>query len=90
MAAAGWPGDVKDRKSTSGYVCFMGETPIRKEMVYLINLVSNITEINIPVQMFCDNTAAQTIAGGKSGPVTKGAKHIDIRYHLIRELVASG
>ena len=40
--------------------------------------------------MFCDNTAAQTIAEGKSGPVTKGAKHIDIRYHLVRELVASG
>ncbi|MDH4460001.1 MAG: reverse transcriptase domain-containing protein [Flectobacillus sp.] len=115
MADADWAGDVKDRKSTSGYVCFMGKTPISwsstkqksvagstmyaeymslsdasKELVYLTNLASTITEICVPAQMFCDNTAAQTIAEGKSGPVTKGAKHIDIRYHLVRELVASG
>lgn len=115
MADADWAGDVKDRKSTSGYICFMGKTPISwsatkqksvagstmaaeymslsdasKELMYLVNLASTITEVCVPAQMFCDNTAAQTIAEGKSGPVTKGAKHIDIRYHLIRELVASG
>lgn len=115
MSDADWAGDVKDRKSTTGYVCFMGNSPIiwsstkqkcvagstmhaeyvalsdaSKEMLYLLNLASSITEISVPAIMYCDNTAAQTIAEGKSGPVTKGAKHIDIRYHIVKEIVTSG
>ena len=115
MSDADWAGDTVDRKSTSGYICYLGKAPIMwsstkqkcvagstmhaeyvalsdaaREMVYLMNLASSITQIRGPALLLCDNTAAETIAKGQSGNVTKGAKHIDIRYHIIKELIESG
>lgn len=115
MSDADWAGDTTDRKSTSGYICYLGKAPIAwsatkqkcvagstmhaeyvalsdaaREMAYILNLASSITQIRGPALLYCDNTAAQTIAEGQSGNVTKGAKHIDIRYHIIKELIDSG
>lgn len=36
-----------------------------------------------------DNTAAQTTAEGQSGNVTKSTKYIEIRYHIVKELIES-
>lgn len=115
MSDADWAGDTSDRKSTSGYICYLGKSPITwsatkqkcvagstmyaeyialsdaaKEMTYILNLASSITSIRGPGLLYCDNTAAQMIATNQSGNVTKGAKHIDIRYHLIKELINDG
>ena len=109
MSDADWAGDTTDRKSTSGYICYLGKAPIAwsaskqkwvagstmhaeyvalsdaaREMVYILNLASSISQIRGPALLYCDNTAAQTIAEGQSGNVTEGAKHIDIRYHIIK------
>lgn len=115
MSVADWAGDTNDRKSTSGFICYLDKSPITwsstkqkcvagstmqaeyialsdaaREMIYILNPASSITQIRGPALLFCDNTAAETIAKGQSGNVTKGAKHIDIRYHIIKELIESG
>ena len=61
-----------------------------EDMAYILNLASSITEIRGPALLYCDNIAAQTVAQGQSGNVTKGAKHIDIRFHVVKELIESG
>ncbi len=54
-----------------------------RDMAYILNLASSITEIRGPALLYCDNIAAQTVAQGQSGNVTKGAKHIDIRFFTL-------
>ena len=61
-----------------------------RDIVYLLNLASSITQIRGPAVLYCDNTAAETIAKGQAGNITKGAKHIDIRYRIVKELIESG
>ena len=72
------------------YAEYIALSDAAKEMTYILNLASSITSIRGPGLLYCDNTAAQMIATNQSGNVTKGAKHIDIRYHLIKELINDG
>ena len=43
----------------------------------------------IPTTLYCDNTAAITLAGNHS-KVSQRTKHINVRYHFIRMCVADG
>ena len=61
-----------------------------RDMVYILNLESSITEIRGPALLYCDNIAAQTVAQGQSGNVTKVAKHSDIQFHGVKELIEFG
>jgi hypothetical protein len=40
---------------------YMSLSDASKELMYLANLASTITEVCVPAKIFCDNTAAQTI-----------------------------
>nr|GEY37620.1 hypothetical protein [Tanacetum cinerariifolium] len=73
-----WHGDVDDRKSTSGYVFFMGKTAFTwASKKQPINQQEGPTEIKV------DNKSAIELA---RNPVHhKRSKHIDVRFHFIRE-----
>ncbi|GAU43423.1 hypothetical protein TSUD_334860 [Trifolium subterraneum] len=77
-----WCGDVEDRKSTAGYIFYFGEAPIswcsKKEPVVVLSSftlkVDNVSAINL---------AKNPIAHGRS-------KHIEMRFHYLREQVNNG
>jgi hypothetical protein len=47
-----------------------------------------ITEPDFAFPLLIDNTGAIAVSGGEK--VTRNARHIDIRYHHIRDLIAKG
>lgn len=57
--------------------------------IWLMNLLSQITAENVgPITLFIDNKSAIDLA---KNPIFHGrSKHIDIRYHFIRECVQRG
>jgi hypothetical protein len=120
---ADWAGDKADRKSTSGFICYLGNSPDRKstsgyicyltkkqkctaassfELEYIAlsdadrdttalnTRGESITRMEIPAILYCDNQAAETVANGDQGKLTKGSKHISLRYHIVREKVSDG
>jgi hypothetical protein len=50
--------------------------------------IYEVFKTKIPVTIYCDNQSA--IALAKNDTFHQRTKHIDIRYHLIREHVAAG
>ncbi|XP_074360629.1 secreted RxLR effector protein 161-like [Apium graveolens] len=68
---------------------FMAATAAACQAVWLKRLLSQIAKINVgPVTLFIDNQSAIDLA---KNPVFHGrSKHIDIRYHYIRECVENG
>lgn len=107
---ADWGGDLRDRKSTTGY-CFMYSNCLiswcskkqstvslssaeseyvamsmaGSEACWIANVLCDFNVSNVcPAIMHCDNQAAITIANTNS---VKRLKHIDIKYHYIRELI---
>ncbi|XP_058784688.1 secreted RxLR effector protein 161-like [Vicia villosa] len=109
-----WYGDIDDRKSTSGYVFFMGNTTFtwlsRKQpivtlstceaeyvasswcvchAIWLRRLLSKLEqrqENATTVQV--DNKSAIELV--KNPVNNERSKHIDVRYHFIREHVKNG
>ena len=107
--------DVDDRKSISGYIIYLGNTPIIwrskkqkgkpadssceaeyismssciNEIVWVISFMSELGfQIPTPVPIYCDNTSANALA---HNPVHhERTKHIDIKYHRIREFILDG
>ena len=61
-----------------------------REAFYTKKIAERIEEIQVNAVLYCDNVAAQTVSEGKSGSTTKGAKHIEIKYHLVRDLNEQG
>ena len=106
-----WGGDVDDRKSTSGFVFFIGETAFtwmsKKQPIVTLStceaeyvaatscvchaiwLRNLLKELNLPqeepTKIFVDNKSA--IALAKNPVFHDRSKHIDTRYHYIRECV---
>lgn len=108
---ADWGGDVRDRKSFSGFVFKYGGNTISwecrkqtcvslssteaeyialseaaKEARWLKDLVTELTgSSGIVVDLYNDNQSAQKLS---VNPVFhRRTKHIDIRYHYVREAV---
>ncbi|XP_052728353.1 secreted RxLR effector protein 161-like [Vigna angularis] len=106
---ADWCGDKEDRKSTAGYIFFMGGTPIswssRKEPVVALSsceaeyiaaceatcqatwlgfLLEGLKiELTRRVRLLVDNKSAIDLA---KHPASHGrSKHIETRFHYIRE-----
>lgn len=107
--------DTDDRKSISGYIIYLGSTPIvwrsRKqkgkpaessteaeyiafnacinEIVWIIAFLSELGfQVPTPVPIYYDNNSAKDLA---YDPVHhERTKHIDIRYHKIREFILDG
>lgn len=112
---ADWAGDTENRKSTSGYIMYMGDSPIAwkskqqactagssfhsevvalsqaaKDGKYMKEIGESICEVEVPMILHCDNDAARCFAKSESGNFTKAAKHIELRYHIVREIVGQG
>ncbi|KAH9687903.1 hypothetical protein KPL70_014941 [Citrus sinensis] len=107
-----WGGDVDDRKSTTGFVFFMGDTaftwmskkqPIvtlstceaeyvaaTSSVCHAIWLRNLLKELSLaqeePTEICVDNKSA--IALSKNPVFHDRSKHIDTRYHFIRECIA--
>ncbi|KAK6160335.1 hypothetical protein DH2020_003716 [Rehmannia glutinosa] len=107
-----WAGDTDDRKSTTGFTFFMGDTaftwgskkqPIvtlstcEAEYVAATSCVSHaiwlrnlLKELSIsqedPTEIYVDNKSA--IALAKNPVFHNRSKHIDTRYHYIRECIS--
>ena len=111
---ADWAGSIVDRKSTSGFICYLGSAPLHwatkkqncvsassfeseyialshaaRETALMKRRAESIMELAIPAEVLCDNQAAETVAKGGDGYVSRGAKHIDLRYHIVREMVSN-
>jgi hypothetical protein len=108
-----WGGDVDDRKSTSGFVFYIGNTAFtwmsKKQPIVTLStceaeyvaatscvchaiwLRNMLKELNMPqkepTKIFVDNKSA--IALAKNPVFHDRSKHIDTRYHYIRECVAN-
>ncbi len=108
---ADWAGDLLERKSTSGFISFLGCSPIswfaRKQPVValstmeaeyvalaaatreVLSLRSLLGELKISISeavIHVDNQPALFLA---SNPVvTTRSKHIDIRFHFLRDVCA--
>ena len=59
-----------------------------KEGLYFRNLLNELITVNLPIKVWVDNIGAGCIAQN----VVNNArtKHIDIRYHMIRDWIAKG
>lgn len=68
---------------------FMAATAVACQAIWLRNLLTQVTGEKIgPVTLYIDNKSAIDLA---KNPVFHGrSKHIDIRYHFIRECVERG
>jgi hypothetical protein len=108
-----WGGDVDDRKSTTGFVFYIGNTAFtwmsKKQPIVTLStceaeyvaatscvchaiwLRNLLKELNLPqkepTKIFVDNKSA--IALAKNPVFHDRSKHIDTRYHYIRECVAN-
>lgn len=57
-----------------------------KELLWIRQLINELTnKITYPIKVYCDNTSAITLA--KSDAYRERTKHIDVRFHHIRENV---
>ncbi|KAK3894704.1 hypothetical protein Pcinc_001550 [Petrolisthes cinctipes] len=106
---ADWAGDIKDRKSTSGYCFHLGGGPVSwsskkqscvalstaeaeymalasaiQEAVWLRKLAVDIQiDCKSPLLLYEDNQS--TIAMSKNPQFLGKTKHIDIKFHYVRE-----
>jgi hypothetical protein len=110
-----WASNSDDRKSVSGYIIYLGSTPIVwrartqkgkgaqssceaeyralndciNELVWIITFLTELGfNLPSPVPIYCDNISANALA---HNPVNHDrTKHIDLRFHRIREFIIDG
>ncbi len=103
---ADWAGDQDDRRSMSGYMfqiskkqsCvalstaeaeYMALASATQEAVWMRKLLTDLqTKTEKPTVIFEDNQSAIFMA--KNPQYHGRAKHIDIKYHFIRDQIANG
>ncbi|GKB63650.1 hypothetical protein Tco_0919836 [Tanacetum coccineum] len=76
-------GDVDDMKSQTGYMLNIWLLLMHQKRLY--GFVNSIEE---PINMYCDNTGAITIA--KDHGVTKGARHFRVNIYYLCETIKMG
>ena len=67
---------------------YVAQTHTAKEAMYLHTFVQEIRGLDKPIRINCDNQGA--IALSKDNKFHARTKHIDIRYHFVREAVEDG
>lgn len=67
---------------------YVGISEIAKEIIFIKKVLEFIgIKINYPIIIHVDNMGAIYLAEGQGG---KRTKHVDIRYHFVREYVENG
>ncbi|GJX52167.1 hypothetical protein Tco_0280536 [Tanacetum coccineum] len=77
-----------DRKSTSGEACNVATAGCCANILWMKIQLTDYVIIYEKVPIFCDNTSAITILNNPF--LHLGTKHIDIRYHFIRDHILKG
>ena len=67
---------------------YMAVSDAAAEALWFKSMVKEVFEYDISVQIWCDNQSA--IALSKNDTFHQRTKHIDIRYHFVRERIESG
>jgi hypothetical protein len=67
---------------------YMAGCAAAQEAIYLKSLLKDLGYSDKPINIYQDNQGA--IAMGRNNMTTKRSKHIDIKYHFIREKVEEG
>jgi len=108
---ADYAGDKDSRRSTSGFMITIGNSPISwssklqhcvststaeseyyslsecsKHCIWIKNMLNELHQNNKEINIYVDNRA--TIHMSKNVLINQKSKHIDIRYHHVRELIA--
>ena len=69
----------------------MAASEAAKEAVWLINFMLDlgvVPSMQLPITLYCDNSGAVT--NSKEPRTQKKGKHIERKYHLIRDIVQRG
>ena len=90
-------GDLNDRKSTSGYVFllsseveFVAAVGSASQVVWMRRVLDQLGHVQKKSTIVMYDNNSSTIKLSKN-PVTHGrSKHIDIRFHFLRELANDG
>jgi hypothetical protein len=109
-----WASNKDDRKSITGFVILLCETPIlwksqsqrtvslssteaeyyataeaAKEIKFVVQVLESLNlEVDKPIIVHIDNVGAIFVAENASA--TKHTRHIDARYHFVREYIIDG
>ncbi|GJT18000.1 transposable element [Tanacetum coccineum] len=83
-----YAGDLDKRRSTTGYVFTMAKAPAVKEAIWLQGLLDELGINQKIVTMYSDSQSAIHLA--KNQVYHARTKHIDVRYHFIREILEEG
>ena len=70
---------------------YVATCEVAKEVVWLKKFLSNIGVMRmeqLPITLFCDNSGA--VAQSKDPRNHKKGKHIERKYHIIRDIVTRG
>ena len=70
---------------------YVAASEAAKEAVWLRNFLLDLGEVpsaQLPITLYCDNSGA--VANSKEPRTHKRAKHIERKYHLIRDIVHRG
>uniref|UniRef100_A0A0A9YMV4 Retrovirus-related Pol polyprotein from transposon TNT 1-94 n=1 Tax=Lygus hesperus TaxID=30085 RepID=A0A0A9YMV4_LYGHE len=106
-------GDVKTRRSTTGYVVYYNDGPVSwasrrqpivatssteaeyiaaaeatKNLLYLKSLLEELSKKKCKIELNIDNKSAIDLI--KNGIINRRSKHIDVRFHFIKETVERG
>jgi hypothetical protein len=81
----------RQQKATSLSSCeseYYAMAEAAQELLYLLQLFKFLKiEVELPMKIKCDNQGAIFLAKNESSVRTK---HVDVRYHFIRELIEEG
>ncbi|KAF0775927.1 hypothetical protein AaE_000373, partial [Aphanomyces astaci] len=61
---------------------------LAKELLWLCGLLQELGSVQGTVKTYCDNTAA--IATAETTAISERSKHIEVRHHWIRQVIAAG
>ena len=84
-----WNSSKQSVVATSSFEAeYMGLAEGVKAGLYLFNLLQTIVEVELPMLLEVDNKAA--IAFSESEGCNARTKHVDIRYHFVRDYISQG
>ncbi|RVW21953.1 Retrovirus-related Pol polyprotein from transposon TNT 1-94 [Vitis vinifera] len=85
---ADYAGNIDTRKSLTGYVFTLFGGAAVKEAIWLKGITEELAMYRGKVVVYCDNQSAIHLAKNQS--FHERSKHIDVRLHFVRDIIAAG